>query len=110
MKELIAPGSVEKALLFFAVAGPLVGVIIGAFIGAHSRNAAPSVISGILIGAIGSLIYGMWRVYGAITNILGLDSLANLGLQILIFAIFGAVLGVAIFKISIVLRRSRAGG
>ena len=110
MSELIAPELVEKALLFLAVAGPLVGAIIGALIGAHTKNAAPSIISGILIGATGSLVYGIWRVYGAITNMLGLDSLTNLGVQLLMFAVLGAVLGVAIFKISIVLRRSRAGG
>ena len=110
MNELIAPESVEKALLILAVAGPLAGVLIGAFIGAHKRSVVPYLVSGILIGAIGSLIFGMWRVYGAITNKLGLDSLINLGLQLLIFAVSGAVLGVAIFKISAMLKRSRASG
>ncbi len=42
MNQLIAPQSAERVLLFLAVAGPLVGVILGIVIGAHERCAWPS--------------------------------------------------------------------
>ena len=105
MKQLIDPKAAERVLLFFAVAGPLVGIIFGAFLGAHTQRARASVATGVLLGAIVSLIYGMWRVYGIITDSLGLDSVANLGLQLILFAVLGAILGAVILKVSLLLKR-----
>ena len=104
MKELIDPRAAERVLLFIAVAGPLVGVIFGALLGAHTRRARASVIAGVLLGSIGSLIYGMWRLYGVITNAFGLDSVANLGLQLVLFTALGAILGAVILRVSLLLK------
>jgi uncharacterized membrane protein len=109
MKELIDPIAVEKALLFFAVAGPLVGVIIGIILGAHERRVLPTILAGALIGAIGSFIYGMWWIYNLITNALMLDSVLNIVLQLVMFAIAGALLAIAVSKISLFLKRLGAG-
>lgn len=96
LKELIAPEAVERVLLFIAFAGPLFGLIIGTMIGAHERCAWPRMLAGVLIGSLGSAVYGMWRVYGAITSALGLDSVASLVLLLFLFAVLGCALGVAI--------------
>ncbi len=105
MKELIAPESVEKALLFVAVCAPLVGVVVGTVLGAHERRAAPRIVAGAVIGGLGTVVFGMWHVYGAITNRLGLDSLANMGLQLALFAMFGAALGLAMFGVWRLIKR-----
>jgi hypothetical protein len=110
MKQLIDPSSAERVLLFLAVAGPLVGLIFGAVLGAHTRRARCTVIAGVLLGGIGTLTYGMWRVYGIITNALGLDSVANLGLQLVLFAALGAILGAVILKVSLLLKRLAGPG
>ena len=109
MKELVDPALVEKLLLFAAVAGPLFGVIIGTVLGAHERCAWPTMLEGALIGALGTVAYGMWKAYGAITNTLGLDSAWNLLAQLVMFAILGAALGVAMFRIKFLLKRLKAG-
>ena len=108
MKEIIALASVEKMLLFFAVAGPLVGLIIGTIIGAHEEQSWRKIVAGVLIGLLGTLTWGMWHAYGAITDTLGLDSVANLGLQLIIFAVLGAALGIVSFRISLSLKRPAA--
>ena len=105
MKQLIDPNSAERVLLLLAVAGPLVGVILGALLGAHEPRARRKVVAGALLGGILSLTYGMWGVYGIITNVLGLDSVANLGLQLVLFAALGAIVGVVILKVSLLLKR-----
>lgn len=105
MKPLVDPGYVERVLLFLAVAGPLIGLVLGALLGAHEKRACPRVIAGILLGAVLSLVYGMWRLYGVITGLLGSDSVANLGLQLVLFAALGAVLGVVILRVSVLLKR-----
>jgi hypothetical protein len=105
MKQLIDPEVVEKVVLFFSVGGPLIGLIIGVILGAHERNAVRRIVQGILTGMLGTLVYIMWRVYGAITNSLGLDSVVNLGLQLLLFAALGVMLAFAIFRVSLLLKR-----
>ena len=105
VRELVAPESVERVLLLLAVAGPLIGVIVGAVVGAHERCAMPKVIAGALIGALLSAVYGMWRVYGAITDALGLDSVANLVLELVLFAAVGLLVAIAVLRISILLRK-----
>jgi|GEM_PF-1062900 hypothetical protein len=105
MKELIPPQSAEKWLLFIAVAGPLAGLILGTLIGAHERCAARKMVAGALIGGIGSLVYGLWILYNMITDALGLDSVANLCLQLGMFAVLGAAVGVGAYRISAVLRK-----
>jgi Co/Zn/Cd efflux system component len=105
MKELINPDVVQRVMLLLAVAGPLVGVIVGLFLGAHERHALPKMIGGLLLGALCSVAYGMWRVYGLITNAHGLDSVVSLALQLVVFAVLGVILGAAGFRISNMLKR-----
>lgn len=105
MKELVDPKSVERVFCFLAVAGPLMGLIFGALFGAHEKRAARRVIAGVLLGSIGSLIYGMWWLYNVITDAFGLDSVANLGLQLVLFAALGAILGAVALRISLILKR-----
>jgi hypothetical protein len=109
MQPLLEPQSVEKALLFVAVVGPLAGLIAGLMIGAHERCAAPKIIIGALIGAIGTAVYGAWRLYGVIANTLGLDSVVNLCVQLALFACLGVVLGFATFGIRKYIRRVGTG-
>ncbi len=108
MKELIAAKTVESAMLIIAVAGPIIGLIIGIIIGACTKRLQASIIVSSLIGCVGTIIYAMWRLYGVITDALGLDSVANLCLQLIIFAVCGALLGIASFKLSLLLKRLEA--
>ncbi len=105
MKELVARESVERVLLLLGVAGPLIGLILGAMIGAHEQRAWPKVAAGALVGALLTVVYGMWRVYGVITDALGLDSVANLVLELVLFVAIGMIVGIAAFRISILLKR-----
>lgn len=93
--------------MFLAVGAPLVGLILGALLGAHEKRALPRIVAGVLLGGMLSLIYGMWQLYGLITGLLGLDSAANLGLQLVLFAVLGAVLGAVVSRVSLILKRLR---
>ena len=99
MKPLVDPSSVERVLLYMAVAGPLAGFVLGTVLSVHARRAASRIIAGVLIGALGSVVYAMWRLYGVITDALGLDTVLNLALQIVMFAFLGALLGAVIYKL-----------
>lgn len=105
MKELLDPALVERVLLLTGVLGPVAGAAVGAAAGFRARRPAAGTIAGALVGGVGTLVYAMWRVYGAITGALGLDSLANLALQLLLFAALGAGIGALIVRISRILDR-----
>ncbi|MCE5198139.1 MAG: hypothetical protein ABFD54_01890 [Armatimonadota bacterium] len=105
MKHLIEAELVNRTLAFLAVGGPLVGLIIGMMLGAHERKTWVRVAGGVLIGLLATVAYGMWLIYGWITDRLGLDSVSNLCIQLVLFAILGIMLGIAGFKITNVLRR-----
>jgi hypothetical protein len=110
MNELISAQSVEKAFLFIAAAGPLFGIVVGALLGARERRVLPRLLAGGLIGGLGTLLYAVWHGYNAVTNALGLDSLANLGLQMVGFGILGAVVGIVAFGIADYLRKMPTRG
>lgn len=105
MRELIDPELTGKVLLLLAVAGPLVGLILGAMLGARDPHATPKMVAGVLLGGLTTVAYGMWCVYGVITNWLGLDSVTNLALQLVMFAALGAMLGVAAYRMSALLKK-----
>ncbi len=105
MKELVDPNTVERALRLLAVGGPLLGLILGALVGARRKNALSGMVAGALLGGVLALIYAMWRLYGLITDRFGLDSVANLGLQLVLFAVLGGMLGVVVLKVSMLLKR-----
>lgn len=105
MRELVAPQSVERILLFLAVTGPIAGLILGIMLGAHKRRAWPRALAGFLLGGLLTVVYGMWRLYGAITDRLGLDSVANLVLELVLFAVVGVLIALIAFKITQYLRK-----
>lgn len=105
MQELIDPAVVERVMLFLAVGGPLVGLIIGVVVGAHERCALPTIAAGTLIGAMGSVAYGLWRLYGVVTDAMGLDSVANLVVQLVTFAVIGVLLGMAALRLTVLLKK-----
>ncbi len=109
MKELINPGDVESAILLLAIGGPIAGLIIGALLGFRKRKVFAKTLLGLLIGLTGVLIFGMWRMYNAITDLIGLDRVSNLVLQLFIFAVLGAILGIAAVRIIAVIQRLGAG-
>lgn len=81
------------------------GLIIGALLGLSRKRILPGCVAGALLGAVLTLVYGAWRLYWLITDRLGLDSVANLGLQLVMFAVLGCLLGVVILRISVFLKR-----
>jgi predicted membrane protein len=106
MEMILAPEAIERGLSFFAVVGPLTGLIAGTLLGAHEKCAWPKMLRGALIGGMLTLVYGGWHLYGAITDSLGLDRLASLVLQLVVFAVIGAISGALLFWISTKLRGS----
>ncbi|MBN1879137.1 hypothetical protein JW823_03420 [bacterium] len=72
---------------------PAIGLIIGCISGwIRHRNPKHAMI-GLSIGLIGSMISALWYMYNAIMDHFGLDSVAGLLINLLIFTLVGLLLG-----------------
>ena len=94
MKELVSVELVERVFRYLAISGPIDGLAIGALVGWWLRAARIGLICGVIVACIGPANYGLWKLSGAITGKLGLDSVANLLIQAAMFVILGFAAGV----------------
>jgi len=96
MQELVTVEQAEQAIRAAAVALPAAGLVIGAAAGALRRQVARGVGLGLLCGASGPAVLGLWRVYNAIVDHYGLDSVTGLLINLGLFAAIGLLLGLAV--------------
>lgn len=86
MKELITIEQADHIMWAILVIAPLIGLIAGAI----AKQIKPYLLWGAAIG-VGNLL--LWKVYGAITDKLGLDSVANLLVNLVLFIAIGVTVG-----------------
>jgi hypothetical protein len=94
MRELVTVEQVESLFRVLAIAGPLVGAAVGAALGSRRRMVRCGAFRGLGIGSLAVLNYALWRMFTALTERNGLDSVANLLLNLGIFVVLGLVGGV----------------
>ncbi len=87
-KELIDAHQAQWLMLAILVAAPVVGLVWGMI--------AKRAIRGFALGtAIGCGNYALWGIYNAITDRLGLDTVANLLTNLALFVALGVAVGIA---------------
>ncbi len=93
MREIVTVEQVNAAFLALAVLGPVLGAVVGAVIGRRGGRAVTHTVAGLLVGSLGVLNYGLWRLYLRISDRLGMDTVRNLLANLLLFVVLGAVGG-----------------
>ncbi|MBN2054633.1 hypothetical protein JW905_06910 [bacterium] len=88
--------NVAMLLWWLAVVTPAIGIIIGGALGIMTRALRFYGAWGLVLGLIGPLLLGLWKLYNAITNVLGLDTVKNLLVNLAVFIVIGIVLGIAL--------------
>jgi drug/metabolite transporter (DMT)-like permease len=101
MKELITLDQANQLMLAALVIIPIIGLIIG-FV---AKRIKAGVAWGLAVG-IGNLV--LWKVYNAITDRLGLDTVKNLLVNLALFIVVGLAVGLASGLVS--RRRHSANG
>lgn len=86
MQELITASQVDALFLALAIAGPIIGASIG-----WARSRRP--LAGLLWGLLLTANWILWRIYNAITDRLGLDTVRNLLANLALFVALGAIAG-----------------
>lgn len=105
VRELVSPETVERAFWIAAAVGPVIGLFVGGTIGYIKRSTKRGLIGGFLLGLLTYVVYGMWRIFNVVTDKLGLDSVANLVVELFLFAAVGMLIGAIAAKLVVVLKR-----
>ncbi|NLH98623.1 MAG: hypothetical protein GX446_03920 [Chthonomonadales bacterium] len=95
MRELVSIEAVERLFVVLAIAGPIIGGLAGAVLGLRTRSVARSALRGFAVGMAGVANWLLWRMYNALTDHYGLDSVKNLLVNLVIFTGLGLAAGVA---------------
>lgn len=93
MREIVSVEQVQRLFLLLAVALPILGVAVGAGLGARRGQLRRCALQGLLIGALGPVNLVLWFVYNRITDRLGLDTVKNLLVNLALFVTLGIVAG-----------------
>jgi len=105
MHELIDLGKFELALQIIAAATLPVGLIVGICLGHARRGMRLQIIRGAAVGLLGPIIYALWCYYRWMvrlepeTGYVGLHRPGVLALNVGVFIIAGALLGLAYTRI-----------
>ncbi len=105
MHELIDLGKFELALQLLAAATLPVGLIVGTYLGRARGAMRKYMIRGAAVGLLGPIIYALWRYYRWMvrlepeTGYVGLHRPGVLALNVGVFIIVGAILGLAYARI-----------
>ncbi|OPZ20900.1 MAG: hypothetical protein BWZ10_00590 [candidate division BRC1 bacterium ADurb.BinA364] len=97
LEWILSPRHIESLLIGLAIASPA-GAALWAILRKRRAGAVPrSRLRAVWIFAFaGPLLWTLWKIYNAIMDAMGLDSLAGMGLNALIFIAVGTALGLAL--------------
>jgi len=88
--------AVERILMIAAVAAPAAGLVLGLAAGAIRHRIIRDAAAGLGIGLLGTLIYGMWKLYIAIGKWFGSSSMSGIGVMTTVFLVVGFCVGIAV--------------
>ncbi len=94
MHELVSIEAIERWFALAALAGPPLGIALGCLLGRRLGDPRRAALRGLLIGLFGPVNWLLWRLYSALTNHYGLDSVANLLVNLGIFLGLGFGAGI----------------
>lgn len=94
--ELVNLALVEQILMLLAVGLPVAGLLAGLSWGWRTRRTVPGAVQGLVCGLLGPAIWVLWRMYNAIEDHYGLDSVKGLLINLALFVTLGASLGVVV--------------
>ena len=96
LHELVDTESVGRLFAILAIALPPCGILAGWLVGRIRGTSRRSTTIGLLVGLLGPANWLLWRVYNAITDRIGLDTVRNLLTNLALFIIVGAAIGLIV--------------
>lgn len=96
MREIVTMEQVNRWFLLLAIAAPIIGMLFGALAGQRRGQMKRGLVSGLAIGLLGPVNLLLWKVYNALTDQMGLDTVKNLLVQLGLFIMLGVIAGLVL--------------
>jgi tetrahydromethanopterin S-methyltransferase subunit C len=99
LHEIVDLAQVDMAMVYVALAAPVLGLIIGAIVGRLRSNVLYGTGRGLAFGMLGPVVFIMWHFYRYMirydpaSGYVGLHKMSVFVLNIAVFAIVGVLLG-----------------
>jgi len=94
MREIVTLEQANSLFLWIAIAAPIIGILVGAGVGARRGNTGRASVRGFVIGLLGPANLVLWNIYNLITDRLGLDTVKNLLVNLSLFVALGIIAGI----------------
>ncbi len=105
LHEIVDLAQVDLAMVYLALAAPVLGIVIGAIVGRLRHGVLYGIGRGLAFGMLGPIILVMWRFYRYMvrydpaTGYVGLHKMSVFALNVCVFAIVGILLGALYAKL-----------
>lgn len=96
LREIADPQAIGKLFALLALLIPLLAAVIGGALGKRRGDAKQGAISGFSAGLLAPLNWVLWRLYNAITDSAGIDTVRNVVVNAVLFAGVGLGIGVGL--------------
>lgn len=90
--------TIELGILLFAIITPILCCPVGYFIGKRTKQLRFGFSWGCIAGAVGPSVFFLWKMYNAITDYFGLDTVKNLLVNLVVFSLIGVFVGLLLTK------------
>ncbi len=94
LHEIVDINAVNRIFGWVAILLPILAVLIGYLIGVNGKSRVVNALRWLLWGLLGPFNWLMWRLYNALTDRNGLDSVSNVVVNFVIFVVVGCLLGI----------------
>ena len=94
LHEIVDISAVNRIFGWVAILLPISAVLIGYFTAVNGKSRMLSALRWLMWGLLGPFNWLMWRLYNALSDRNGLDSVSNVVVNFVIFVVVGCLLGV----------------
>jgi len=93
LREIVTVEQVQTWFVWLAIGAPPIGLLVGALAGRRAGCPRRGAAAGLAVGLLGPLNLGLWFIYNAISERLGMDTVRNLLVNLALFVMLGGVMG-----------------
>lgn len=94
LHEIVDIGAVNRIFGWVAILLPILAAPIGYFLAVKGKSRVVNALRWLMWGMLGPFNWLMWRLYNVLTDRNGLDSVSNVVVNLVVFAVVGCLSGV----------------
>ncbi|MCX6380778.1 MAG: hypothetical protein NT023_15115 [Armatimonadetes bacterium] len=89
LREIVDAQAIGRLFALLALLVPLLAVAIGSALGKRKGDPKQGAVSGLIVGLLAPLNWALWRLYNAIVDSTGIDTVRNVVINLVLFVVIG---------------------